>query len=58
MKSIISLWKKILRELPQGYIMDSDLFNIFMCNLILVLDTKYSCEYADDNNFSNSSIPS
>ena len=51
MKSIIGLWKKILRELPQGYIMDSDLFNISMCNLILVLDTKCSCEYADDNNF-------
>ena len=38
-QSFYSAWEKILSDVPQGSILDPLLFNIFMCDMFLILMT-------------------
>ena len=49
MDSFSSSWKKILSGVPQGSILDPLLFNIFMCDIYLIIKTTSLTGYADDN---------
>ena len=44
--SVYGFWEAILFRVPQGSIF---LFNIFMCDMFLILKTTYFTNYADDN---------
>ena len=47
--SFYSSWKKILSVVPQGSILGPLLFNIFRCDMFLILKTTNVTRYADDN---------
>ena len=42
-------WEAILSGIPQGFIFGPLLFNIFMCNMFLILKGTCFTGYADDN---------
>ena len=47
--SFYSSWEAILSGVPQVSILGSLLFNIFMCDMFLILKGTYFTGYADDN---------
>ena len=47
--SLYSSWEAILFEVLQGTILGPVLFNIFVCDMFLILNTTYITDYADDN---------
>ena len=42
-------WEEIMFEVPQGSILGPLLFNIFVCNLFLIMENIDIASYADDN---------
>ena len=47
--NVFSNWQNIETGVLQGSILGPLLFNIFVCNLFLILDNTYFASYADDN---------
>ena len=46
--TIYSSWEAILSAVPQVFILGPLLFNIFMCDMLLILKTTYFTGYADN----------
>ena len=44
-----SPWEDIKQGVPRRYILGPLLFNIFICDMFLMLDHTYFASYADDN---------
>ena len=44
-----SYWEVIKHDVPQGSILGPLLFNIFICDMFLMLDHTYFASYADDS---------
>ena len=49
MDSFYGSWEPVISGLPQGSILRPLLFNIFMCDMFLILKGTYFTGYADDN---------
>ena len=47
--SFYSSWEKILLVVPPGSILGPLLFNVFMCDMFLILKTNSFTGYVDDN---------
>ena len=46
---LYSSWEAMLSGVPQGSILEPLLFNIFMCDMFLILKATYFTRCADDN---------
>ena len=42
-------WEEILFGVPQGSILEPLLFNLFLCDLFLIMENTDIASYADDN---------
>ena len=43
-------WNDVITEVPQGSILGSLLFNIFLNDIFMFISKSNLCNYADDNN--------
>ena len=43
-------WNEVITEVPQGSILGSLLFNIFLNDIFMFISKSNLCNYADDNN--------
>ena len=46
-----NIWEEIVTGVPQGSILDQFLLNIFLCNLLLSIESNYFTNYADDTTY-------
>ena len=47
--SAYNKWSKIRRRIPQGSILGPILFNIFINNMLMIIEQSDICNFADDN---------
>ena len=48
-KGSVSMWNEVITGAPQGSILGSLLFNIFLNDIFLFMSKRQLCNYADDN---------